>query len=231
MLKFLIMKKIFSICLFISSTCFFGQNQKEESFRNSTGDFKTSGSWLPATKIDNSIEGSPYLFDGCDGFFKIFIDEKKYYPTGNLNYNISSKVLESKISKDSIFQYDLKAISFVKRGEEKYVFCTIDKKVDFCLEIYSSSKIVFVKDFKLALINGTLNPLTQEMRKSRYEKRQEYFCKVANNEFVEVDLKKKPILKLLGEKSKLVEKYASDSKLSFSSEKDLVKIFKYYDSL
>ncbi|WP_395058740.1 hypothetical protein [Flavobacterium sp.] len=225
------MKKFVCFFLLTLSTFVFGQNfgTKEGGFQQ----FESGGSgmWVKGSTIDNTIEGSSYLFEEWDGVFKIFTDEMKYYPTHNLNYNIRSKVLESKISKDSVFQYDLKTISFIKRGEEKYVFYTIQEKKELCLELYSSNKIVFIKDFKLFLINGTLNPLTQEKPKSRYEKKQVYFFKVINNEFHEIYLKKKSILKLFGDKSKLVDKYASDSNLKFSSEKDLCEIFKYYDSL
>jgi hypothetical protein len=225
------MKKNILFCLLGFSSIVFGQNfgTKDEGLQQFNG--SASSMWTKGATIDNTIEGSVYLFTEWEGLFKIFIDQNKYYSADNLNYNINSKVLESKISKDSVFQFDVKKISFIKSGEEKYKFYTINKQFELSQELYDSSKNIFIKIVKLDLINGELNPLTQERTKSKYERKIKYFCKVANNEFVEVDLKKKPILKLLGEKSKLVEKYASDSKLSFSSEKDLVKIFKYYDSL
>lgn len=228
------MKKIFSFCLLAFSCVVFGQSMGARAdSQQVVGDFglNGTGAWIPGAAIDTTIEGTTYLFEEWEGIFKIFIDDKKYYQTHNLNYNIISRQLESKVSKDSVFAYDLKDIKFIKRGQEKYAFYAIDKKENLCLDLYSSSKTIFVKDFKLVLMNGILNPLTQVMSKSRYEKKQEYFCKVANSEFIEIDLKKKQILKLLGDKSKLVEKFAFNSKLNFSSESDLIMIFKYYDSL
>lgn len=227
------MRKFILLCLLGFSGVLFGQNLGTDRGVGLQG-FAVNGNgtmWLKGATIDNTIEGSTYLFPGWEGLYQMFIDDKQYYSIKNLNYNINSKSLESKFSQDSVFQFDIKKINFIKRGEEKYKYYTVNSSPELCQEFYASSKIIFIKNFKLDLINGVLNPLTQEKTKSKYVKKEKFFCKTSDKEFTEIDLKKKPILKLLGDKSKLVEKYASGSKLSFSTEKDLCKIFQYYDSL
>ena len=57
-----------------------------------------------------------------------------------------------------------------------------------------------------------------------------YYIKEGNN-FKNIKLKKKDILLLFNDKSKVVNNFAKENKLSFKSEKDLNKIFSYYESL
>lgn len=191
-----------------------------------------AGAWLPGRPIDNTIEGTPHLFSSWDGLFEIFVTENKGFRVLNLNYNISTKRLESKIDNDSVFQFDTAKISFINRKSEKYKFYDIKGSKELYKVIYSSDKVIFLKGYAIEITKGRINPMTQEViSKSKYLTKERFVANINNAGFVEVDMKKKPILKLMGDKSGQVEKFASDSKLSFNSEADLFKVFQYYDSL
>ena len=188
--------------------------------------------YILSSKDVNSVEGTHYLFPEWKGKFKVFTSEKFAYSVESLNYDILSKNLETKISNDTIFKFDSSKIYLVDTGYNNYKFFTVNNKKELCQVLFSSDKIIFLKGFDIDILKGYFNPVTQQYEgNDKYKIYYKYLFKVSKSEFVIIDLKKKSILKLLGDKSILVEKYASEMKLSFSSEKDLCKIFQYYDSL
>lgn len=187
---------------------------------------------ISSNSVNNNIEGSHYLFPDWKGKFKIYTSEKVAYSIESLNYDILTKNLLTKFADDSILIFNPDKIYLVNNNYASYKYFTINNKNELYQVLSSDNKISFLKGFDIDIVKGYFNPVTQQYEgKDKYEKKEKYFCKISGNEFIKIDLKKKPILKLFGDKSKLVEKYASDLKLSFTSEKDLSKIFQYYDSL
>jgi hypothetical protein len=205
----------------------------------STGDFdlylnpmQSDGLYVPLKKGGKPIDQSQYLFLDWNESSQIFFSENKVFTIKNLNYNIDSKKLESIIGKDSIFQFNENRIDFIKRYDKKFKFYNFNDSNQLFQELYVSKNIIFLKGFKLILKEAFINPMTNavisEAKKVIIEK---YFCKISDNDFMPLDLKKKAVLKLMGDKSSQIEKFVSDSKLSYSSENDLIKIFNYYDTL
>jgi hypothetical protein len=193
---------------------------------------QSDGLYVPSKKAGKPIDQSQYLFSQWDENSQIFFSESKVFAIKNLNYNIDSKKLESIIGKDSIFQYNVNRIDFIKRNDKKYKFYNYNDSNQLYQELYVSKNVVFLKGYKLILKEAFINPLTNavisEAKSVIVEK---YFCKVSDKDFAQLDLKKKAILKLMGDKSSQVDKFVSESKLNYSSENDLIKIFNYYDTL
>ena len=190
------------------------------------------GLYVPLKKSGKPIDQSQYLFSQWNENCQIFFSENKVFTTKNLNYNIDSKKLESIIGIDSIFQYNVNRIDFVKRDDKKYKFYNFNGSKQLCQELYVSKDIIFLKGYKLIFKEAFINPMTNavisEAKSVIIEK---YFCKVSDKVFMSLDLKKKAILKIMANKSSQIEKFVSDSKLNYSSENDLIKIFNYYDTL
>ena len=224
---------LFNVALVFAQT----DSKKTESgdYRiNAVGKFNpgSSGGWLPAGYMDTTIQGSPYLFDNWDGLFVIESKQNAKFKIHNLNYNITRRTLESKVSKDSVYQFDAVNINNFKRGNDKYAFFNVNNEEQLCHVVYASDKVTLIKAFKLEITKQQVNPMTQEVLvKSKYVRKESYLIKNQNNPFREIGLKKNAILKFMGDKSKQVEQFASDSKLSFNSEKDLFSIFQYYNTL
>ena len=63
--------------------------------------------------------------------------------------------------------------------------------------------------------------------KTRYNVRTSYFVK-KGDEWQKLRLSRKYVLKLFGDQSDEVKKYAKENKLSFKRDKDLKKIFSQY---
>lgn len=193
---------------------------------------QSDGLYVPLKKAGNPIDQSQYLFSQWDENSQIFFSENKVFSIKNLNYNIDSKKLESIIGKDSIFQYNINRIDYVKRSDKKYKFYNFNDSNQLYQELYVSKNVLFLKGYKLIIKEAFINPMTNtvisEQKSVIIEK---YFCKVSDQDFMPLDLKKKSVLKLMGDKSSQIEKFVSNSKLSYSSENDLIKIFNYYDTL
>ncbi|HWS60442.1 MAG TPA: hypothetical protein VN182_05895, partial [Flavobacterium sp.] len=99
-------------------------------------------------------------------------------------------------------------------------------------ELYVSENIIFLKGYKLIFKEAFINPMTNAViSEAKSEVIEKYFCKISDSDYISLDLKKKTILKIMGDKSTQIEKFVSDSKLTYSLENDLIKIFKYYDTL
>lgn len=204
------------------------------AFGQNTGMLGTDGVSVNYGSLKNNkiIDGTPYLFADSKSDSFIFADEKVNYNIKNLDYNLLSKTLESKSSKDSLFVFDLDKVYSIKKDNKNYKFYKINNKNDLYELIYNSDKIIFLKGFVLSVKSAKTNALTKEIEENeKYVIKEKYFINLNNTNFTEIDLKKKAILKAMGDKSTLVDKYASDSKLSFTEEKGLGKIFQYYDSL
>jgi hypothetical protein len=234
------MKKNILFCLLTFSAFSYAQDHNLQSSPTfSRGDFSAvsdgvnlKAHYIISSNDVNNIEGTHYLFPEWKGKFKVYTSEKFAYSIESLNYDILSKDLETKISKDTIFKFDISKIYLVDAEHSSYKFFTVNNKKELYQVFFSSNKILFLKGFDVGIIKGYFNPVTQQYEgKDKYKIYYKYLCKISNGEFSVIDLKKKSILKILGDKSKLVEKFASNSKLSFSSEHDLTEIFKYYDSL
>jgi hypothetical protein len=226
------MKKIILSYLFISSTIIFGQGMHNSNRTGFLNPMQYDGLYLPISQSDQSNEGNIYLFPKWEGRYEVYVTEKKGYSLSNLNYNVKTNILESKISKDSVFQFDIDKINFIKHDSKKYKLYKIRETNELFQEIYLSDNVLFLKGFNVVLKKGTINPLTLEyIQKDKYSINEKFYLKLNNKNFIELSLNKKDILKLMEDKSSRVEKYASDFKLSFKSEIDLFKIFQYYDTL
>jgi hypothetical protein len=209
-----------------------GSLANRNDISNYLNPIQNDGLFVAIKNSNNVIDETQYLFPSWNGDFQIYVSKDKGYTIKNLNYNINSKKLESKFGKDSIFQFDANKIIFIKNNSNTYKFYNFEGVSQLCQELYLSKNIIFVKNYKLIYIDSFINPMTNAIiSKARYEIKEKLLCKFYDNEFIQFDLKKKNILKLMGEKASVIEKYVSDSKLSFSSENDLIKIFNYYDTL
>lgn len=232
------MKNFLLIYLFFG-VCFVSYSQSTGTLVGSTTDIDTylnpmqsDGLYIPLKKSSKSIDHSQYLFTEWNENCQIFYSENKVFPIKNLNYNIDSKKLESLIGKDSIFQYNVNRIDFIKRNDKKYKFYNYNDSNQLYQELYVSKNVIFLKGYKLILKEAFINPMTNAViSEAKSVVIEKYFCKISDNDFTPLDLKKKAILKLMGDKSTQIEKFVSDSKLTYSLENDLIKIFKYYDTL
>lgn len=219
------MKKFFLLVFCISFSVVFSQDTT--NFRTqSTGDLLTSGFWIPASSINKNIKGSNYLFEKWENFANIYSDNGNVFRITNLNYNIKSKKLEAKISNDSVFQFNTEGISKVRIMNS--TFKLIDS--EFMKELMTGKVGLYIK-YSLKTKDAVFNPLTHdELTPEEIIKVENYLIQVEGKSF-DIKLKKGDILKFLKDKEKEVKDFVKRNKLSFSNEKDVVKILGYYNSI
>lgn len=222
-------------CLFLSCTVVFSQLSTTSNNPNATVmnvALQYDGVYIRTTERDSAIEGNVYLFSSWDGSYEIYVPGNKGYSMQNLNYNIKDRILESKISKDSVFQFDIEKINFIKHDGKKYDVLKVNDGSELVEEIFVTDNVSFVKRFNVVLSKSVVNPLLQiSTQNDVYSINKSFFLKVKEKDFVEVKLNKRSVLKLLADKSGEIKRYASDLKLGYTSENDLIKIFRKYDSL
>jgi hypothetical protein len=232
------MKNFLLIYLFFG-VCFTSHSQNTGVLIGSTSDIdlylnpmQSDGLYVTKNKSGKAIDQSQYLFLEWNENCQIFFSENKVFAIRNLNYNINSKKLESLIGKDSIFQFNENRIDYIKRDNKKFKFYNFNDSNQLYQELYVSENIIFLKGYKLIFKEAFINPMTNAViSEAKSEVIEKYFCKISDSDYISLDLKKKTILKIMGDKSTQIEKFVSDSKLTYSLENDLIKIFKYYDTL
>lgn len=223
--------KNYFVILFITSSLF-GYSQRTKGggvvFNNTQ---QMNYIEVPISIKDTSIDGSVYLFPSWDGFFKIVSKEGLVSKISNLNYNLKSNTLESKFSKDSVFQFDRKNISYILNSNKKYKFINDGDLNGLFFEIYDGSKIKLFKEFKISILKGVVNPLTEvKDSKDKYVQSFNYFI-FKENQYKKINPSKGTVLKLLEDKKDSVKKYVTDNKLSYENDENLNKILIYYESL
>lgn len=226
------MKNVLCFLLLSCSSIVFAQGNggADKTYMNTQLQYE--GVYVTANDLQVEEEAKVYLFPEWEGKYEVYLSEKEGYSFSNLNYNVRTNTLESKISKDSVFRFEIGRIDFIKHASRKYKLYRIHESSELFQEIYVSENVVFLKGFNTILRKGTINPLTLEyIQRDEYSIVEKFYVKLKEGNFVQLSLKKKSVLELFGNKANQVNKYASNSKLSFKSEPDLFKIFLYYDTL
>jgi hypothetical protein len=181
---------------------------------------------------NHAYDKSQYLFKDNEEDFQIFFNENKVYSIKNLNYNINSKTLESKIGNDSIFEFVNNKILYFKHRFNIYRFYNFKETNRLYQELLVSQKIIFLKDFILIHKEAYKNPMTDIIiSEASNEVKVKYYCKNSDSDFLKIDLKKKSVLAFMGDKYIQIKKFVNESKLSYNTESDLIKIFNYYNTL
>lgn len=219
------MKKFFLLVFCISFSVVFSQDTT--NFRTqSTGDLLTSGFWIPASSINKNIKGSNYLFEKWENFANIYSDNGNVFRITNLNYNIKSKKLEAKISNDSVFQFNTEGISKVRIMNS--TFKLIDS--EFMKELMTGKVGLYIK-YSLKTKDAVFNPLTHDELTPEEIIKVEHYVIRLNDKIFDIKLKKNDIINHMNDKEKEVKDFAKRNKLSFSNERDVVKIITYYNSI
>jgi hypothetical protein len=212
------MKKIILFCLVINSALVLGQSD--------------TGIWVTNRAVEKTYDGTVYLFSSWEGQNTVYDTDNQKFVLQNLNYNILTKMLETKRGKDSLFTLEAKKVNFVNHASKTYRFYNIRGTLELFQELYASDNVKFLKGFNTAVKEGVINPLTQVyLQNEKVFIEEKYYIKVKSGNFDEFKLKKRSVLKLMGDKGPQIKQYAYAEKLSYKSDEDLVKMFIYYDTL
>lgn len=144
------------------------------------------------------------------------------YRITNINLNVSTNNIDSKMKDGKLFEYKATTIDSVKinnrsfkRLGRTFYEVLVDKKGSMFLK-KSVSK-------QLGDINNRLGTTISRPKKLlKYE----YLIK-SNNDYTKIELNKKSIFSLFEGKEDELKSFVNDKKLSYKNEQDLIRIFNY----
>lgn len=231
------MKFTIVIALSLFSATLLAQGPSADA--NSTANFLNSidnqgASFGSSSLIRNpsrSIEGSVHLFDDWSNRGVAVVSADQKIRIQNINFNVQRNTLESKINRDSIFTFNVSKLDkiMINNRTFKHVYFPIKKGTRLLEVLGEAEGITIYKDYEIDIKEGNPNPMRGAL-KDKYIIRDYYY--IQNGEtFNKFKLKKKTILKVMGDKAASVKEFASKNKLSFSKERDIAKIFTHFDSL
>lgn len=214
-------------------------NPINSDFTNST----SGGVWTKKSSKPNPIKGSTYLIDKWNNNSKIYtIDNQKQIVT-YLNFNLRTGNFESKLISvngldttsfsDSVFVFDSNSIKKVVLNNKHLVKVNNPKssKNEFMEFISKTSSFDLYKLAYLSVVEGKLNPLTQQvMSDDKYVINFKYFIKEDNNVLI-FKFRKGTLLKKFGKQKKIVNDFILSNNLNIKNDLHLKRIFIYYNSL
>ncbi|MES2812632.1 MAG: hypothetical protein V4670_09200 [Bacteroidota bacterium] len=227
--------KIILLYLFVFNLNLYCQQEKDSSYRiDNVGQFSkyNYGAWLPGVYEDKSLKGSAYLNDNWEGKHQIRLSSGEPLSIASLNYNLVKNTLESKISKDSVFQIDSKNIDYVKLNTKKYKFFNLEGKTVLANVLYLSPKVTLIKVVNISISKATINPLTQQVTsEAAFVKNEKYLIRKGDRPFENFELKRKGFMNFFAENSNKLNDFSKNKNLSFESENNIFSIFEFYDSI
>jgi hypothetical protein len=203
------MKILLNIIAFLFTISVISQTNNNEGLHNSNSDnavlvvndYSIYGESAVFFKpVIKKAEGSIYLFDKWDNSCVVFSVDNQKLSIKNINLNLERNVFETKIGKDSLFTFNFNNIKmFVVNGKKfKNYYFEVGTKV--FQSLYEQESYEILKFFHLQLVKGSVNPMLNRP-KDKYIQKSSYYIR-ENNLIKPLRLKKKSILRLVGNDSK-----------------------------
>ena len=231
------MKKLKIITLLFLTLSFVGYSQSSSTnvsdnnalaLQGITGGNNNGGNGVYGTAMrfvnpPRTIDGSIYLFNNWKNYpVVVKSKDNKIFTLDNVNFNLRTNRLVTKISQDSIFVLNMKSIETVDiQGK---VFKKVDTEIGSRIfeVIYESEKVSLLNFHSVKLVEGSVNPMLSRKTDKLVHKEVYY---VLNDQGInELRLKKKSILNSFAsndnEKNSLL-KYFLENKLSFKKIDDV----------
>lgn len=173
-----------------------------------------------------SISGSRYVFSDFKQKGIFYINNKAYTVYG-ANIDVISNDIVSLVGTDSILVYNKNKIDSLHINQKKYLK---NSNHIFYEVLFKGNKLSFLKKHKGIITEGYKNVMKGTEEKEGYKITTEYYIK-KDGVYTPVKLKKKEVLNILTTHKNEIVKFAKENKLSYKKESDLIKIFRYNDTL
>jgi len=191
------------------------------------------GSAMRFVNPARTVDGSIYLFDDWKNYpIVVKSKDNKTFTLNNINLNLRTNRLVTKISQDSVFVLNMRSIETVNILGK--VFKNIDSKMGNRIfeVIYESDKVSILNFHNVKLVEGSVNPMLARKNDKLVHKQTLYIHNQKTTK--EFRLKKKYILESFASnesEKKSIMKYYSLNKLSYKSIDDLKKVLSNLDNI
>jgi len=200
------------------------------SYTGNTGALYSDSKKYSYNKVH--VEGSQYLFKEWKNNGTIIVGNKKYI-IFNINFNIDKQAFMSKIENDSVYVYNINNDDKILINGRRFqsIYNDIERKNKVYEVIHSGKDFSVLKEYYVAVIEASSNPMLNRPNR-KIKQKNKYLVYTTSKEFVNLKLQKKSILALMEKNNvKAVNEFVGEKKLSYKKENDIIRIFKYYDSL
>lgn len=216
--------KNFIVLIALISTSFLAHAQTYVNYNllsNSAGSIGT----IDATLNSNSeVAGSPFLFENWENTAVLYIPNSGKVLTNNINFNIEKSEFTSIISETSVFIFE----NLDKVEVNDKVFVKLKNK--YYQSLVTSNDGMLLKEYTVKIEPKRHIITSTVIGPGKYEKGSVYFY-YKNGMLNKLPLRKKTIIKVLISEKTAIINYVKEHKLSYSNEKDVIKIFNFYKSL
>ena len=200
---------------------------------NGSSGSRSYGTPMRFVNPPRTVDGSIYLFEDWKNY-PVIVKSKdnKTFTLDNVNFNLRTNRLVTKISQDSIFVLNMKKIDNINILGK--VFKKIDSEIGSRVfeVIYESDKVSILNFHSVKLVEGSVNPMLSRKNDKLIHK--EVYYLLNDIGITEFRLKKKFILESFAnneaEKKSLL-KYYSKNKLSFKNLNDLKNALNNIDNI
>ena len=229
------MKKAIFYTLFFMSTSLMAQSTIRGLQVSNTIDGLYSGLNARGELINNpnddTYDGSPLLSSEKHNVLTIYSKDNKVFTFSQGNYNTKEDKFVVWLSKDSIYQFSNSEIDSATINDLKFKRIKSQNDERNYAILAETNSFSVVKGYFFSTLEADINPLTgKRLSKDKIVVKESVFI-YKNGNLEEFKLSKKNVLKLMSNKRKEIQGYVAKNKLSYKSDRDLKRIFKYYDSL
>lgn len=221
------MKYIFLNVLIFSITSLLAQERKTVAQVGNTstiiGGFMTKPSILTN---GNQIEGNRFLLENWKNKGELY-SQGKVLRLDNINYDIYSNQFSQSKQGDSLFIFDNKLIDSAKINGRSM---KPDDNQKFNEVLVEGKEVNLYKTFRAEIIEGMFNPTDGTTQPSRFKIVDDYLI-TYHGKTEPFKFNKKQVLEVISEHKSETEKYIKANNLSLKKEEDVIKIFKYYNTL
>ncbi len=241
------MKKLCLFLLFISGSSFitFAQSDTSQApervYINSPGSYMItveagSGLEVPASKI----EGSPYLWDK-NKTGQLFIEGNKVVRNFTFNYNVwrdqiefadagKNRVISKPGAIKKIAYNEEQALHYVPYEKKRFL---LKNQVDTTfMELLVDGKVSLFKNPQCKLKDPDYNEALMVGDKNyKFVHGQSYYIQKDAKLLKKIKPKERRLFQLLTKKQDKVKNYIENNNLNLENEKDLARVFRYYNDL
>ena len=157
------------------------------------------------------------------------------YLVNGLNYNVALDRFEVKIAQDSVFAINSNILRKVEITDKEFVKIVNEHGISRFYEFLGQADDnKFLIDYKITIVEGAVNPMTQQkLNNNRMVVEEEFYVLPENEkELKELKLKKKDVTKYFNaDKKEKILNYVKSEKLKFNDLADLKKIMKFYNTI
>lgn len=229
------MKKI-TIVLFCCFLFIFTKAQEFNTVNSMLENFRLS--MLPDVRdldshaLAEKYDGSPFLNkEWKPGIVTLLSGESYEFP---MRYLIYGDLILIKNDKDSVNMLNLSnQIQNIKMDGQTFIYVNYpwnNKMKNGLMEVLYEKKSKLLKLYTCRIEKGAETSGYQEKEKDKFLIKETLYYQLNDGSLMPLPRPKKELYQIFGNESSKMEKFVKEQKLKIKEEKDLAKIFTYYDS-